>query len=64
MSGRTPHGLSGKHKLFAAHYAKTHNATQAYIDAGYAVTTRKNAGANGHGLLKNPDILSEVEKNT
>ncbi|MFT5797815.1 MAG: phage terminase small subunit [Candidatus Azotimanducaceae bacterium] len=28
------------------------------------MTTRKSAGANGHGLLKNPDILSEVEKNT
>jgi phage terminase small subunit len=50
---QTEYKLSPKQKLFAQNYAKSKNATQAAIDAGYSKKTAKSIGSEN---LTKPDI--------
>jgi len=52
--------LNDRMILFAQLYAKSGNATQSYIDAGYA-TTRKSARANACRLIANDSIQELVQ---
>lgn len=51
--------LTGKQQLFVQHYLKHLNATQAYIEAGYA--SRGNAAeVSASQLLRNPKVAAAV----
>ena len=52
--------LTPKQQRFVAEYLKDHNATQAYLRAGYQVSDEV-ARRNGHRLLTNADIAIAVE---
>jgi phage terminase small subunit len=51
--------LNPKRAAFVREYLIDLNATQAAIRAGYSPKT---AGAQGHDLLKNPEIQAELEQ--
>lgn len=51
--------LSPKQKLFCEEYAKTKNATQSAINAGYS---EKTAGIIGFENLKKPKIIEYLDK--
>lgn len=51
--------LNAKQERFCQEYLKDLNATQAAIRAGYSENT---AGQQGHDLLKNPEIQSEIDR--
>lgn len=55
--------LTDKQKLFCHHYViNGHNATQAYLSAGYHVTDAKDAGTAASQLLAKPHIKAEITK--
>ena len=54
--------LTIKQKKFADEYIKTGNATQSYINAGYKVSTRPVAEANGRKLLGNHKVKTYIDK--
>ena len=51
--------LNAKQERFCQEYLKDLNATQAAIRAGYSENT---AGQQGHDLLKNPEIQTEIDR--
>ena len=53
-------GLNDKQAMFCLEYIVGFNATQAAIRAGYS---KKTAGAQGHDLLKKPEIQKEIVAN-
>lgn len=55
---QTPRKLTIKRELFIREYLIDFNATQAAIRAGYS---KKSAGATGHEILKNPEVLARVK---
>lgn len=53
--------LSQKQKLFCENYVLNgYNATDAYVEAGYAVKKRVTAGKNSFKLLNNAEIQSYI----
>jgi phage terminase small subunit len=55
---------SRRWERFANEYVIDHNATRAYVDAGYSCS-REVAGRNGYRLLRNAEIaerISELEE--
>jgi phage terminase small subunit len=56
-AGASARPLTEKQQLFVQHYLKHLNATQAYIDAGYAP---KNADKSGPALLGNSRVAAAV----
>jgi len=54
--------LTVKQRAFADHYIELGNATEAYIRAGYKVTTRNVAEVNAHKLLRNTKMKSHIEE--
>lgn len=66
MAGKekeSSHGLSDLQLKFCIEYAKSLNATKAYIAAGYKVTSEESAAAGGSTLLRNHKVrtyLSEI----
>lgn len=58
-AGSSKGGAAHRRKLFLdAYLSNGRNATQAAITAGYS---EKTAGAQGHALLKHPEIISSLE---
>lgn len=53
--------LSGPHQKFAEGIASGLNGTEAY-QAAYPKVKRTTAGANSHELLKNAEIITEIER--
>lgn len=53
--------LNRRQKLFADHYLKSWNATEAAKKAGYS---EKTAGAIGHENLKKPEIAAYIRERT
>ena len=51
--------LSPRHQRFCQEYALGHNATQAYIRAGYS---KKGAAQSAERLLRKAEIRSEVDR--
>ena len=68
--GRTPiiahhpkfDALSPPHRKFVLAYLKHFNETQAYIDAGYNVSTRQIANVNGSRLLASAKVAAAVKE--
>lgn len=56
-----PRPLNAKQRAFRSEYLKDKNATQAAIRAGYSPRT---AGAQGHDLLKKPEISDWIAEQT
>ncbi|MNO36208.1 Terminase small subunit [compost metagenome] len=54
--------LTAKQKRFIEEYLIDLNATRAYKAAGYSVKSDNAAAVEGHKLLRNPKIASEVQK--
>ncbi|BBH19815.1 terminase small subunit [Paenibacillus baekrokdamisoli] len=54
--------ISQKQKAFVDRYIEIGNATQAYIDAGYSVTKRSVADANGRKLLHKPNVKKYLDE--
>lgn len=54
--------ISLKQKAFVDRFIEIGNATQAYIDAGYSVTKRSVADANGRKLLLNPNVKKYLDE--
>lgn len=57
----SPHLLRAAHQRFAQEYTVDLNATRAYMRV-YADATVETAGAQGHELLKRPEIRREVQR--
>lgn len=58
MAGKRIHGMTPKQRRFADEYLVDHVATQAAIRAGYS---KRSAHAQGHDLLKKPEIRAYIE---
>lgn len=55
--------LKDRQKTFCKNYCNNkHNATKAYLDAGYQSKDTKSASASGHKLLKKPAIRLMIER--
>lgn len=54
--------LTAKQQRFVEEYLIDLNATRAYKAAGYSVKSDNAAAVEGHKLLRNPKIASEVQK--
>lgn len=57
---QTEYKLSPKQKLFAQNYAKSKNATQAAIDAGYSKKTAKSIGSENLTKPAIQEYLNEL----
>lgn len=55
--------LNDRQERFAVEYARSLNATQAYLDAGYKVS-RSVAGTEGRKLLQKPAIQARIAAST
>jgi phage terminase small subunit len=53
--------MTPKQAAFVQHYLEHMNATQAYKQAGYSVTSDAIAGVEGFKLLKNPKITAAIQ---
>ena len=56
------HKLSTKQKRFAKEIVSGNTQVQAVINAGYNVKNRKYAADMGYELMKNPKIITEIDK--
>jgi len=54
-------GLSTKHEMFIDLYLKNFNAVKSYMEV-YPDSTYEAAGVSSHALLKNPKIITEINK--
>ncbi len=54
--------LTGKRQRFAQEYIIDFNGTQAYIRAGFTVSSPEVAAVEAHRLLRNPNVQREIEK--
>ena len=54
--------LRGKQRKFADNYIKSGNATEAYVNAGYKVSSNETARANASRLLTNANVKAYIEK--
>lgn len=53
--------INQRQRKFVEAYAKTGNAAQAYVDAGYAVKSVSAAAVNANRLLKNANIAAALD---
>lgn len=54
--------MTDRQENFCLEYAKSGNATQAYMDSGYSVKDAKSAAVNASRMLRNANVKARIDE--